>query len=70
MISEATVDSSAVGVNAYLSANPQLKSLRGITGQYVSGETPNSAMISTSALLAPAADVDDPKRVNLSTLAL
>jgi hypothetical protein len=70
VISEATVDSSAVGVNAYLSANPQLKSLRGITGQYVSGETPNSAMISTSALLAPAADVDDPKRVNLSTLAL
>lgn len=68
VISEATVDSGAVGVNAYLSANPQFSNLRGMTNPYVEGKTGNSSMLSTSALLAPGADVDDPKRVNLAPL--
>lgn len=64
VVSESSVDSSAVGVNAYLSANPQLKNLRGLAGEYESGKTGNSSMISTSALLAPGSDMDDPKRIN------
>lgn len=59
VISEATVDSGAVGVNAYLSANPQFSNLRGMTNPYVEGNAGNSSMLSTSALLAPGADVDD-----------
>lgn len=62
VISEATVDSSDVGVNAYLSANPNFKNLRGIT---TGNKTVSSAqLISTSALLAPSSDKDDVKRIN------
>lgn len=64
VVSESTVDSSAVGVNSYLSANPQFKNLRGLTNQYESGKTGNSSILSTSAMVAPASDMDDPKRIN------
>jgi hypothetical protein len=64
VVSESTVDSGSVGVNAYLSANPQFKNLRGLTDKYESGKTGNSSLISTSALTAPASDMDDPKRIN------
>lgn len=67
IVSESTVDSGAVGVNAYLSANPQFKNLRGLTNQYEAGKTGNSSIISTSALVAPASDMDDPKRINISS---
>ncbi len=63
IVSEATVDSSDVGVNAYLSANPQFASLRGLP-VLDSKEIKPSSLISTSALLAPGSDSDDPKRVN------
>lgn len=62
IVSEATVDSSDVGVNAYLSANPQFKNLRGMVKK-PEGISPTS-LISTSALLAPAASHDTVKRVN------
>lgn len=63
IVSEATVDSSDVGVNAYLSANPKFKNLRGIP--IVDDKAvPSSSLISTSALLAPGSDGDDIKRVN------
>lgn len=67
VVSEATVDSSAVAVNAYLSANPQFANLRGLTKEYDPKSTGNSSMISTSALTAPAVDMDDPKRINISS---
>ncbi|MBB5409294.1 hypothetical protein HDG34_003235 [Paraburkholderia sp. HC6.4b] len=67
-ISEATTDSSDVGVNTYTSADPQFTSLRGISRRYETGRTGATALFSTSALLAPAADRDDPKRVNFISI--
>lgn len=58
IISEATVDSSDVGVNAYLSANPKLKNLRGIP-VIDNKAIDSSSLVSTSALLAPGSDGDD-----------
>ena len=68
VISEATPDSGAVGVNTYLTANPQFANLRGLTNQYESGKTGSASMLSTSALLAPGSDIDDPKRVNFVSI--
>lgn len=58
VVSEATVDSSDVGVNAYLSANPKFKNLRGqiVTDNKKIGP---SSLVSTSALMAPCSDKDD-----------
>lgn len=57
VISEATVDSSDVGINAYLSANPEFKNMRGMI-QENKNISPTS-LLSTSALLAPGSDRDD-----------
>ena len=67
-ISEATVDSSDVGINTFTSADPQFTSLRGISRRYEVGKTGATALFSTAALLAPAADRDDPKRVNFISI--
>lgn len=62
VISEATVDSSSVGINAYLVPDPNFKNLRGLVGDdKVLG---SANIVSTSALLAPGSNHDDPKRVN------
>lgn len=66
VISESTMDSSSVGVNIFTSADPQFKSLRGTTRPYVIGETGATALLSTSALISPGSDRDDPKRVKSS----
>lgn len=58
-ISESTVDSSDVAINIYTSADPQFTSLRGMSKRYKIGETGATALLSTSALLAPASDRDD-----------
>jgi hypothetical protein len=63
-ISESTVDSSDVAINTFLSADPQFVSLRGTSRRYKIGETGPTALLSTSALISPGADRDDPKRVN------
>lgn len=63
-MSESTVDSSDVGINTQLSADPQFTSVRGISKRYKIGETGATALLSTSALLSPGSDRDDPKRVN------
>jgi hypothetical protein len=63
-ISESTVDSSDVSINTYLSADPQFTSLRGMSRRYELNKTGATALLSTSALLSPSADRDDPKRVN------
>lgn len=62
--SESTVDSGDVGINTYTSADPQFDSLRGTAKRYVIGETGATALLSTSALVSPGSDHDDPKRVN------
>lgn len=61
VVSEATVDSSDVGINAYLSADPKFKDLRGIISN--DKKFSPTSLLSTSALLAPGASGDDPKRV-------
>ncbi len=66
--SEATVDSGDVGINTLLSADPQFTSLRGLTKRYEIGKTGATALLSTSALLAPGSDRDDPKRVFTNAL--
>lgn len=63
-ISESTVDSGDVGVNIYTSADPQFTSLRGLTKRYDEKTSGPTSLFSTSALLSPGSDQDDPKRVN------
>lgn len=58
-MSEATVDSGDVGVNVYLSNNPQIDTVMGTTTRYNAKTTGTSSMLSISALLAPGADKDD-----------
>lgn len=67
-ISEATPDSGDVGINTYLTANPKLATLRGLTHRYDGQEDGTASLLSTSALLSPAADSDDPKRVNFISI--
>ena len=64
VISESTVDSGDVGINIYTSADPQFTSLRGLARRYEHGVTGATSLFSTSALLSPGSDMDDPKRVN------
>lgn len=59
VISEATKDSSDVSINTYLSANPKLKSLRGLKSQFDIKDDGATSLLSTSALLAPGATNDD-----------
>lgn len=61
--SEATVDNGDVGTIAYTSANPNYSTLRGTTKVLESFDD-RSKILSTSALLAPGATLDDPKRIN------
>lgn len=66
VMSESTSDSSDVGINTYLTANPNFKNMRGMP---VDDKNINAtSMLSTSALLAPGATNDDPKRVLTSSL--
>ncbi len=58
-ISESTVDSSDVSINVFMSADPQFTSLRGISKRYDFNTTGATALLSTSALLAPGSDRDD-----------
>lgn len=63
-ISESTVDSSDVGINIYTSANPKFTSVRGISQRFDLKNPEPSSLLSTSALICPGSDRDDPKRVN------
>ena len=58
-ISESTVDSSDVGINIHTSANPQFTSLRGMSRKFDMKRDGPTALLSTSALLAPGSDRDD-----------
>ena len=59
VISEGTVDSGDVAVSTFLSPNANFTSLRGITKRYDHSNPESSKLVSTSALLSPAADRDD-----------
>jgi len=63
-ISESTVDSGDVSINTYMSGNPQLTNLRGVTRDFDMQRDGSTSLLSSSALLAPGAVNDDPKRVN------
>lgn len=64
VVSEATKDSSDVATVVYTTANPNYTSLRGTTRRLDKYEGNSSKMLSTSALLAPGSQHDDPKRIN------
>lgn len=68
VISEATKDSSDVAITTFLTANPLLTDVRGLTSKFHPKDTGPASMLSTSALLAPFSDRDDPKRVNFVSI--
>lgn len=67
-VSEATVDSGDVGVIVYRPPNPTETSVRGTVRAFKNGEDGPSSLFSTSALLQPGSDRDDPKRAMLSAV--
>lgn len=63
--SESTVDNGDAGTVRFLTANPNYNSVRGTVNQLDKFDaTVNASCMNTSVLLAPAADLDDPKRRN------
>lgn len=64
VVSEATVDSADVATITYTTADPNYTSVRGTSRRVKSTENIAAKMVSTSMLLAPGADHDDPKRAN------
>lgn len=63
-VSESTVDSSDVAINIFTPADPLFTSLRGISSRFDKTKHGPANLLSTSALLSPGSDRDDPKRVN------
>ncbi|QTH80293.1 putative virion-associated RNA polymerase subunit beta/beta' [Pseudomonas phage pPa_SNUABM_DT01] len=63
-ISESTVDSGDVAVITYMSPNANITSVRGTIRKYDKEKDGAANIVSTSALISPFADRDDPKRVN------
>lgn len=68
IISESTKDSSDVAITTFTTANPHITNLRGMTKRYDRKTSGASSMLSTSALLAPASDRDDARRVNFVSI--
>lgn len=68
VISEATTDSGTVGVNTYLTANPQFTNVRGITRTWDAKRDGAAATLSTSAMMAPMGDMDEVRRLNTRAL--
>jgi hypothetical protein len=68
VISESTVDSGDVGVNAYTSSNPLIKSMRGITDNFDYTKHGSGNLLSTTANLWPSASSDEFKRVNIASI--
>lgn len=67
-ISEATVDSSDVGINTFTSADPLFNSLRGLSNKHAINKNNYTNLFSTSMLNAPGSDRDDPKRVGFVSI--
>jgi len=68
IISEATKDSADVAITTFLTADPNLTSLRGLSRRHDFKQDGPTKFLSSSAMLAPAADRDDPKRVNFISI--
>lgn len=64
VVSESTVDSGDVGVIAYLSPDANFTNLRGYTRTFDKETDGAAKILSSSALTAPCAEHDDPKRIN------
>ena len=65
VVSEASVDSGDVGINFYLSTNPQLANQRGI--KRTDAKVEPSSLLSVSAMISPSCSRDDPRRVAFVT---
>jgi len=63
-ISGDTVDSGDVAVITYMSPNANITSIRGTVRKYDKEKDGSANLLSTSALISPFSDRDDPKRVN------
>lgn len=64
IVSEATSDSSKVGLNAVLSANPTIINLHGMTLSKQSEELDPAQVLSVTSMLMPSVTNDDGKRAN------
>lgn len=64
VVSESTQDSGDVGVVAYLSPNPNITDMFGMTRRYNPETDGPATLLSSSTLNAPCADRDDGKRIN------
>ena len=65
LVSEATVDSSDVALNVYLTPYAKIKNIRGLIDiDNKESQENRSKVFSTSVLLAPMSEYDDPKRIN------
>jgi len=62
-ISESTVDSGDVAVITYMTPNANITSVRGTVRAFNKDTDGSANLVSTSALVSPFADRDDPKRV-------
>ena len=68
VISEATKDSSDVAINTYLTADPQITSLRGITKATPIRDLSPTQLVSTSALVSVSGDQDSAQRLNMVSI--
>lgn len=67
-ISEATKDSSQVAVTTYLTSDPNLTNLRGLTSRYEPGKSGSASTLSSSAMLAVTADRDEMRRTGFVSI--
>lgn len=69
VVSEANVDNGSVGTITYLTADPNIKSLRGVNKPLDDlTNVPKTKVQSTAMLLSPGSDMDDSKRVTFSNV--
>lgn len=67
-ISEATKDSTDVGITAFMSSNPKIDSITGVVKEVKNEELGWGNILSTTAMLSPFGMTDDPKRLNFSSI--
>lgn len=67
-ISEATKDSTNVGITAYMTANPKLTNLNGTVSEVKDKDLKVDNVLSTPAMISPFAMNDDTKRLNFSNI--
>lgn len=68
VVSEANVDNGDVGTITYSSADPNYDTVRGTSTRIDPNDPQTAQVFSTSFLLAPGADMDDPKRISFISI--